>query len=171
MSRQVNKVRLGLAVRQNGNFELLSSNVYDIWNITYSYDQEYLGGATLESLTGFKRGNPSAFRLNVSINLRNTDENNTNNIRTLLNQTSSRFDRNITESNVTTTLNPNQPTLIAVWADDTDSNISNAEVCNMTSAKMAVERELTIGNQIVTINLEGATLKKEIPKKIGTIYD
>jgi hypothetical protein len=30
---------------------------------------------------------------------------------------------------------------------------------------------LTIGNQIVTINLEGATLKKEIPKKIGTIYD
>lgn len=164
--RQVSKIRIALGVRQDGAFVNLSNAVYDIWNIRYNYKQEYLGGATLESLTGFKRGNPSAFRANITVNLKNTTNANTQAIRTLLGQTSSRFDRTIGA----TELNPNRPTLCAVWADDTSTNVADAEVCNLIEGTMGVERELTVGNQIITMTFEGVELKKEIPS-LGTIYD
>lgn len=168
--RQVKKIRITLCVRQDGAFVPLTTNLYDIWNIRYDYKQEYLGGPTIESLTGFKRGNPSAFRANISVNLKNTSSSETAKIRTLLGQTSSRFNRSFTVGMDVITLNPNRPTLLAIFKDETSTDIANAEVCNLVDATMAVDRELTVGNQIITMNFEGVVLKKEVPL-LGTIYD
>lgn len=182
---------------------------YKAWNVSYRYNSDFLGGAMQDTLSGYQRGNPMGHRLNVTINLNNSLPTDSEKIRTLLNFTASRYDRqfwnigggsgsgstvNFSDTNLPndyfkgltvvdhvgkertiiastptsiTTLaplgswnatsqkviaKPSHPTIIGVSFTDNSSNI---EYYNISNNTFGIERELTVGNQIIQLNLTG----------------
>lgn len=206
---------------------------YDVWNVNYRAEKEYLTSATTRSLTAYERSNPSGYRIKIDISLRNTTSSQSAAIEDLLSLTSSQYRRTVVEttlssspvtgssidlnlgatspnttdnvyqgayiynasntsSNVyrissyvgstTTAVAPetivgygtgdvvnvslyrNKPTLIGVSVDNTTSNIV---FCNFVEGSFGIERELTIGNQIINMQLTSVDWYNEIPSYLN----
>ena len=60
-------------------------------------------------------------------------------------------------------LYPDKPTVIGV---STDSNVSNIIYCNLISSSLGIQRELTIGNQIITMSLRSIDRFQTIPASL-----
>ena len=196
--------------------------LFEVWNVDFMYQSDFLGGAVTSALTGYNRGNPMGHRPQCRINLRNTLPSESEAIRSLLNLFSSRYDRifwnfsggissvsgtsatlpsaapNVSNFFVGTVLRnhtlgqerviiaysssriatldssvsgwssghnyrvmvrPNFPTILGVSTDDTSGNIS---FYNIDSSTFGINRELTVGNQIIQLNLTGVYSEQEI---------
>jgi len=125
------------------------------WNVNYRAEMEYLGSPTTRTISGREKANLSAYRLYVDIVLDNSSPTNSAKIRTLLNNISSRFTRTFGA----TTLQIGEPTVIGVTVEDNTTVVH----CNLNSAVVGINRELTIGTQAITISLKSVNLFKEIP--------
>lgn len=103
--------------------------------------------------------------------VRNIDQNDTTFRCTRFSVGPQRFDLrgNVLASNwaSTNTLNvvlyPDKPTVIGI---STDSNVSNIIYCNLISSTFGLERELTIGNQIISMSLRSVKRYQTIPGNI-----
>ena len=209
---------------------------FDVWNINYKADEEFVTSPTSGGLTGYERGNPSGFRLKIDIALRNTTNAQTSNIKSLLDLVPSQYERFVVATNIdgtpthnvatntsvvsigiditnisnayqgayvrnidqndttfrctrfsvspqkfdvqgnvlsnswgdTNTLNvvlyPDKPTVIGVSVDNTTSNII---YCNLISSSLGIERELTIGNQIINMSLRSVDRFQTIPSYLA----
>jgi len=209
---------------------------FDVWNINYKADEEFVTSPTSGGLTGYERGNPGGFRLKIDIALRNTTNAQTSNIKSLLDLVPSQYERFVVATNIdgtpthnvatntsvvsigiditnisnayqgayvrnidqndttfrctrfsvspqkfdvpgnvlsnswgdTNTLNvvlyPDKPTVIGVSVDNTTSNII---YCNLISSSLGIERELTIGNQIINMSLRSVDRFQTIPSYLA----
>lgn len=202
---------------------------YAIWNVNYKAEKEFLTSATTKSLTGYERGNPSGYRVKISIALKNSNASQSNAIRSLISTTSSQYERAVVQSTLGTspvtgaTINlalgdttpntlsnayqgayirntsntsanvyriesyvgatkvatapenivgytvsdvvnvalfPDKPTVIGVSVDNTTSNII---YCNLLGGSYGIEREMTIGNQIISLDLASVDRYQNIP--------
>jgi len=209
---------------------------FDVWNVNYKADKEFLTSPTSKALSGYERGNPGGFRLQIDIALRNTTNAQTSNIKSLLDLVPSQYERFVVATNIngtpthntvtnvsvitlgdnivnnqnayqgayvrnidqndttfrctrfsvspqkfdvqgnvlsnswgdTNTLNvvlyPDKPTVIGVSVDNTTSNII---YCNLISSSLGIERELTIGNQIINMSLRSVDRFQTIPSYLA----
>ena len=213
---------------------------FDVWNVNYKADKEFLTSPASKSLSGYERGNPGGFRLQIDIALRNTTNAQTSNIKSLLDLVPSQYERFVVATNINgspsynvtanvadiplgieivnnsnsyqgayvrnidqndTTfrctryftsgvsnpqtmrvqgnvnavswadgnslnivLYPDKPTVIGVSVDNTTSNII---YCNLISSSLGIERELTIGNQIINMSLRSVDRFQTIPSYLA----
>lgn len=206
----------------NGEYRtLLPLASYGVWNVDYNSETEFRSSPTNRSLSGFERGNVSGRRLSVTINLRSTSTDTTNQIRTLLDTCSSQFPRKLADvtlssvNNTTKTVvfdsgksnvlgfyngiyivqgsnrarvdsyadtrtatfvgddlanddaelfvHPDKPTIVGV---STDNDSANVIYCNLIDSNLGQIRELTIGTQVITLNLTSVERVKDIPQSI-----
>ena len=196
-------------------------SLFNVWNVDFTYQSDFLGGSVTSALTGYNRGNPMGHRPQCRINLRNTLPSESEAIRSMLNLFSSRYDRifynfgSISGVSGTTAtfpsaappvnnfftgtvlrnhtldqerviiaysssriatldssvsgwsaghsyrvmVRPNFPTIMGVSTDDSTGNIS---FYNIDSSTFGINRELTVGNQIIQLNLTGVYSEREI---------
>jgi hypothetical protein len=99
-AKQVTQIRMGAyiyngAALDPNSFRAFTTfpQTYNVWNINYQYNADFLGGAVQDTLSGYQRGNPMGHRLNVNISLNNSLPTDTEAIRNLLNRCASRYDR------------------------------------------------------------------------------
>ena len=212
---------------------------FDVWNVNYKADKEFLTSPTSKALSGYERGNPGGFRLQIDIALRNTTNAQTSNIKSLLDLVPSQYERFVVATNINGTpthntvtnvsvitlgdnivnnqnayqgayvrnidqndttfrctrfsvgggnpqrfdlrgnvdasawtsadtlnvvLYPDKPTVIGVSVDNTTSNII---YCNLISSSLGIERELTIGNQIINMSLRSVDRFQTIPSYLA----
>ena len=209
---------------------------YDIWNVNYTAEKEFLTSATSKSLTGFERGNPGGHRIKIDIALRNTTSTQTSAIKSLLDLVPSQYERYVVATNITSTptynsgtntsevllgsnivntsnayqgayvvnvdqndttfrctrfsvspqkfnlqgnvladswadtnnlnvvLKPDKPTVVGVSVDNTTGNII---YCNLISSSLGINRELTVGNQIINMSLRSVERYQTIPSALA----
>jgi len=66
--------------------------------------------------------------------------------------------------NLNVVLEPDKPTIIGISTDNTTSNII---YCNLISSTLGIERELTIGNQIINLSLRSVERYQTIPSSLA----
>lgn len=220
-TKQETSIQIGTYYFNGAYRPLLPVASYGVWNVDYNSETEFRSSPTNRSLSGFERGNVSGRRLSVTINLRSTSTDTTNQIRTLLNSCSSQFPRKLADvtlsglieadktivfdnnkSNVPGFYNgiyivqgsnrarvdsyattrtatfvgdnlanggaelfvyPDKPTIVGV---STDNNPANVIYCNLIDSNLGQIRELTIGTQVITLNLTSVERVKDIPQSI-----
>lgn len=165
--KQVSTIRLPL-FRQTGvssfsaltGFASTSTSVQiRTWNVEYRAELEFVGSPTTRALSGRERGNLSAYRIFVDISANNSTNEDTNKLRDLFDNMVSRKTRTFGA----TTLQIGEPTVMGVTVENSTAGVIH---CNLINNVLGIQRELTIGNQIVQFSLKSVNLFNTIPTNL-----
>ena len=138
------------------------------WNASFEYRTEYLGPPKIRTLTGFERQGIVGFRPYMSINLRNTSRTDTTRIAELLSYVgtwgaTNRPAIDLDPPNPPSVPDRNIPTVFRITPN---TNAGLAQVYNIETPTVEINRELTINSQIISISFSGLYITNSIPNSI-----
>ena len=174
------RIIIDIALKNTSNAE--TSNIKSLLDLVPSQYERFVVSTNIDGTpTHNVATNTSVVDIGIDITnvsnayqgayVRNIDENDTTFRCTRFSVNPQKFDLrgNVLASNwaSTNTLNvvlyPDKPTVIGVSTDNTTSNII---YCNLISSSLGIERELTIGNQIITMSLRSIDRFQTIPASL-----
>lgn len=149
--RQVKQVAIGL-YEYDGSFTQVyptlpaGLELYDIYNLDARWRADWLGGsASKRALSGFDRMNFGGYRLDCVISLRNMTPTQASKIMGLIN--------NIFQSG-------GEPRKIGISPSD---DVNDIIYCNLRNSAYGLRRELTVGRQVLNMQLTGVFRVTTIP--------
>ena len=145
--RQVHQIAIQTGTYSDGEFTPSGDAVlYDIWNFDGRWRTDWRGGiGNTRSLSGFDLSGRGGYRLDLRINLRNTNTEQTEAIKALLDDI---FDI---------------PVLPKAVKISPDGDIDNGTVCNIRAGSVGVRREFTINRPVISMDFSGVERRATIP--------